>query len=308
MKEQSRRFLFVDGPPGSGKSALLLEAAIQAAKETLRVLIVCPTGNLVHSSKAQLPDVDGIENISIDTIHGVLNYKRPGQDGKVRWAPPSALRKMDLILCDEGSQYDDQEWKRLYQCIREQPHKPYTCVVADFQQLQPVVCGGSCQSFCELMETIHLDTVYRTKDESHLLFLNRIRYEQPDRDLLLNYFGDRHWQRSASLESCVAYGMRLAEQTGKPFTWLTSTNAGAALICEAALRVQKVPEEELVKGYMCDPTSKSTLRIVARPGIMLRLTRNQDKQRGFVNGALGVVKERLAGNGVFVVRLYSLLR
>ena len=45
------------------------------------------------------------------------------------------------------------------------------------------------------------------------------------------------------------------------------------------------------------------LRILARPGLVLRLTRNLDKQRGFVNGALAVVCEALDGNAVFVCRL-----
>ncbi len=101
-KKKSMRWSYVSGAPGSGKSALILEGAVAAAKVGLHVLIVCPTGQLVHSFKAQLPDVDGIENISIDTIHGVLNYQRPGKDRQVRWAPPSALRRYDLILVDEA--------------------------------------------------------------------------------------------------------------------------------------------------------------------------------------------------------------
>ena len=77
VKRTSRRWLYISGSPGSGKSAVLLEAALRAARQALRVLIVCPTGQLVHSLKAQLPELDGIENIQIDTIHGVLQYKRP---------------------------------------------------------------------------------------------------------------------------------------------------------------------------------------------------------------------------------------
>ena len=99
----SRRWLYIEGAPGSGKSAVLLELAIWAC-QTMQVLIVCPTGNLVHQYKSKLPDRDGIENIRVDTIQGVLNYKRPGADSKVTWSPPSALRRIDLILFDEGSQ------------------------------------------------------------------------------------------------------------------------------------------------------------------------------------------------------------
>ena len=137
-KRQHKRSLFVSGGPGSGKSAVLLEVAIRCVKGGLRVLIVCPTGQLVHSFKSQLPDVEGIENVQVDTIHGVLGYKRKGADEKVQWAPPSALRRIDVILIDEASQYDNREWQRFTQSLAEQPHLPYVMAVADFQQLPPV--------------------------------------------------------------------------------------------------------------------------------------------------------------------------
>ena len=64
-----------------------------------------------------------------------------------------------------------------------------------------------------------------------------------------------------------------------------------------------VTEEELATGYYPDPSGKVELRIVAKPGLVIRLTRNLDKQRGFVNGATAVVYESLRGNAVFVARL-----
>ena len=188
----SRRWLYLAGSPGCGKSAVLLEIALWACKAGYFVLIICPTGFQVHSYKARLPEIDGIENITIDTIHGVLRYKRKGKDSKVTWAPPSALRQKELILMEEASQYEDLEWTRMFECIREQPHKPFTCVVADFKQLQPIVSGGMCKKFCETMQTVELDTVYRSTDEEHLLFINRIRMKQPSRDLMLEYWGDRY--------------------------------------------------------------------------------------------------------------------
>ena len=78
------------------------------------------------------------ERIQVDTMHGVLKYKRPTDDTKVQHAGPSALRRIDLILVDEASQYDNREWELFYQQVKEQPHLPYTVVVADFKQLQPV--------------------------------------------------------------------------------------------------------------------------------------------------------------------------
>lgn len=116
------------------------------------------------------------------------------------------------------------------------------------------------------------------------------------------YFADRHWH-SVSLQTAVRWGLELEQSSGRRFTWLTSTNAGAAEVCRAALAVAGIGEEDLSGGYLCDPESKSPLRILARPGIKVRLTRNLDKQRGFVNGATGTVCESLCGNRVFTVQL-----
>ena len=44
VKKNTQRFLYVKGRPGSGKTAVLIEGAVRAAKDGLTVLIVCPTG------------------------------------------------------------------------------------------------------------------------------------------------------------------------------------------------------------------------------------------------------------------------
>jgi hypothetical protein len=120
--------------------------------------------------------------------------------------------------------------------------------------------------------------------------------------VLEEYFDNRHWKHDA-LENCVARGMELAKQAGEPFTWLTCTNAGASEVCEAALSLAGVTAAELKAGMKCDPNTRSDLRIVAKPGIVIRLSRNFDKQRGFVNGALATIVESLRGNEVFTARL-----
>ena len=73
----------IQGPPGSGKTAVLIAIAIRCAKKGLRVLIVCPTGSNVYVFKSQLPEFDGVDKIAVDTIQGVLKYKRPGADSQV---------------------------------------------------------------------------------------------------------------------------------------------------------------------------------------------------------------------------------
>ena len=48
----------------------------------------------------------------------------------------------------------------------------------------------------------------------------------------MGYFEGRHWD-AYTLESRVAVGLRMAQVSGKPFTWLTCTNEGAADVCKA---------------------------------------------------------------------------
>jgi hypothetical protein len=103
----------------------------------------------------------------------------------------------------------------------------------------------------------------------------------------------------------VAEGLAKARTADELFVWLTCTNRGASEVCEAALELVGITKPMLETGFFCDPTSKSSLRIVAKPGVYIRLTRNFDKKRGFVNGAMGTVVESLQGNAVFVVRLFG---
>ena len=112
VKKNTQRFLYVKGRPGSGKTAVLIEGAVRAAKDGLTVLIACPTGALVCSLNELLPEFDGAERIQVDTIHSVLKYERD-RGNKVDVVPPSGFRKYEAVFCDEGSQYDDLEWQRL---------------------------------------------------------------------------------------------------------------------------------------------------------------------------------------------------
>ena len=100
-------------------------------------------------------------------------------------------------------------------------------------------------------------------------------------------------------------GMRLAKEAQEPFAWLTCTNKGASEVCKAALTLEGVTDDQLASGYPCDPTSKSDLDIVFKKGIIYRLTRNMDKTRGYVNGALAEGVESLDGNRIFTARLLS---
>ena len=100
----SDRHLFLTGEPGSGKSEVIVHAACAAAKSGACVLVLCPTGTLVHSYRDRLPDVD---NIVVETIQSGFAIQWQ-YDKLVDYAPPSRLRRYDIILVDEASQIEGQ--------------------------------------------------------------------------------------------------------------------------------------------------------------------------------------------------------
>ena len=59
------------------------------------------------------------------------------------------------------------------------------------------------------------------------------------------------------------------------------------------------------EGFLCDPPTKSSLRILARPGIVLRRSRSLGNQRGCVNGAWAVVDEPLRPDAVCIAKLQN---
>ena len=113
----SDRHLLLTGEPGSGKSEVIVHAACAAAKSGACVLVLCPTGTRVHSYRDRLPDVD---NIVVETIHSGFAIQWQ-YDKLVDYAPPSRLRRYDLILVDEASQIEDQVETLLLMGIQELP-------------------------------------------------------------------------------------------------------------------------------------------------------------------------------------------
>jgi hypothetical protein len=300
------RFLYVSGKPGSGKSEVLIYAAIEAASSGACVLIMCPTGTLVHSYRDRMGSVG---NIVIETIHSACQITRAA-DAMVNYAPPGRLRKFDLILVDECSQIQDAVARLLYLGFKELPQRPYVGFVADFQQLRPMQSRATSlmQGWCGAtdMPVVELDVIFRTKDPALLQFLQLCREVQPTRQCLYSFFHGRLWRRTATLSRAVGTGLALGRQFGTTFTWLTVTNPGAMEVSKAALEHEHVTDVDLCR-FSGDLKLKFDDRLYLKTGIYIRLTRNLDKDRGFVNGAIGQILHPFRRNGmltgVFTMKL-----
>ena len=118
---QAHRVVAIAGEPGSGKSELLARAAVRAAEQGCRVLILRPTGSLAHSYRDRLPDT---EKIMVDTVHASYCIGRKADVERVRCAPPSKLRRYDLMFLDEASQVEDHVASLIMQGTAELPQRP----------------------------------------------------------------------------------------------------------------------------------------------------------------------------------------
>ena len=240
------RCLYLAGRPGSGKSEVLVHAAVEAAQEGCRVMILCPTGALVHSYRDRLPVH---ENIQVETLHSGFRIGRD-VDLEVGYAPPSRLRHFDVFLLDEGSQVEDHVTRKVMMGLLELPQEPTLVVAADFQQLNPVKGGGLMKAWVSdpgSFQCIDLETIFRTEDNRLLSFLSTIRERQPEKGLVEDFFRGRRW--TGSLSRAVGHGLDLTEETGELFMWLCVTNKGADRVNKAALKHLGVDVEELPRIF-----------------------------------------------------------
>ena len=170
------RWMHITGGPGTGKTEAIIHAAYRAAEAGARVLILCPTGALVHAYKERLPPTD---QIVVETLHSGFSIAR-----KVdldTYAPPGKLRRYDLIFIDEASQIGDAIFDCIVVGVRELPQKPFVVVGADYQQVAPIGGGTVGQDLCDSVDKIELTVVHRTDDPQLLAFLSLARKKQPSR-------------------------------------------------------------------------------------------------------------------------------
>jgi len=85
-----KRFSHITGGPGTGKTEVIIHAAYRAAESGARVLIICPTGALVHGYKERLPPTD---QIVVETLHSGFSIAR--KVDKNTYSPPGRLRRYD---------------------------------------------------------------------------------------------------------------------------------------------------------------------------------------------------------------------
>lgn len=301
MIRHSNRLLHVTGGPGTGKTEVIIAAAQRAVDDGCKVLIAGPIGLLVSLYRTRLAPSP---NLTMETLHASFKVTRQADEPYV---PPGRLRAYDLIVFDEISQIDAHVWRLLQTALSELHPQPFVVFVGDFQQLQPIHGPPQLQLDLERQESklpkieLRPHAAARSTDPIMLDFLNHVRVAQPSRATLEHFFAARTFSKDPSIAAREARAFE--EQHQQAFTFLTVTNRGASAMNLECLRLD-FPEAAAAlaggAGYPADAASGQD-RILIEVGMRLRLTRNLDKDRGFVNGNLGVVKSKLRPD-VFVVK------
>ena len=295
------RMLLLTGKPGAGKTETVIGCAAAAAAKGERVLIACPIGALVDTYRQKLPPN---ENICIETVHASHRITRAADE---QYIPPGRLRTFDLIVYDEVSQLEDDVWTKVRSALRELRPHPFVMFVGDFKQLQPVQGDPLLQT--QMAEAVrngrlrHIDLRMhehaRSKDPELLDFLHLVRQQQPQKQLVQAFFGNRRLARDCNMRrgrhvfEAVETMKRVEATSGRTLTCLTVTNAGALKINHTRCRMDFDGHEAVTNSAAHrvpgDPEYGGG-DVVLIPGMRVRLTRNIDKERGFVNGALGEVE------------------
>ncbi|CAJ1334390.1 unnamed protein product, partial [Effrenium voratum] len=287
------------GLESTGKTEVVAQAALDAAQDNCKVLIACPTGVLVAAYRERL---QGVEGVAIETVHASFKITR---DADAVYVPPGRLRRFDLIVFDETSQLDDAVWQKVQTALAELSPGPFTAFVGDFQQLQPVAGQGvlqqTLQDAAQTQSLKHIELQQhkfaRSKDPKLLDFLSLVRVRQPTRQRIQEFFGERRLPENlpTAVRTAAAIEARLAsnDSPGEPkVTFLTVTNKEAKKANLARLQFE-FPEAaadlEAGKGLPGDAAAEGG-RMIFEVGMRIRLTRNLDKDRGFVNGALGTIE------------------
>jgi ATP-dependent exoDNAse (exonuclease V) alpha subunit len=301
----------------SGKTEAVIGCAIEAANKGERVLIACPIGALVDTYRQKLPPN---ENIVIETIHASHRITRKADE---LYIPPGRLRTFDLIVYDEISQLEDSVWQQVRTAIVELNPHPFVCFVGDFKQLQPVHGDPELQRTLEAMVQggtlrhveLQQHALSRSNDSGLLDFLSEIREHQPSKAFVAEFFQNRrlapgkNCRKATDVAESVARSKQIEAATGKTFTFLTVTNQAARKINHTRCLMDFAGREEVVHWQLYavpgDPEHGGD--VVAISGMRVRLTRNVDKERGFVNGALAEIEYVLSKN-VFIVKTPTNIR
>ena len=293
------------GPAGSGKSTAVETALKQAVRNGAHVGVACPTGMLATQYKTRHPDLD------IDTVHGMFAFHKMEVDTL------DMMKPYDMLVIDEVGQLSTEQFERLLRLWDAADRRPALVFVGDFCQLTGVDGSTARESRrWPQMHIMQLREMRRCKCEKLKWKLQLLRSATPSKQqlkkILKNHRAPSDHQGSTA--PTVQHVAKILRETPNT-TFLTNTRKASSQLNQYAVE-SLFAESEPLGHIPCDPDDNNRNfqwhghqqhQIAADPkwlvmyeGMRIRITSNEDKDRGFVNGMAATV-QKMRKSGVQVI-------
>ncbi|CAK8991184.1 ATP-dependent DNA helicase PIF1 (DNA repair and recombination helicase PIF1) [Durusdinium trenchii] len=294
--QNNNKMLFANGGPGSGKTFVLHAQIKRWEARSARVLLVVPTGQLAAEMKPQHPNID------VDTYHGGLFFHKDLSEAL------GVMTQYDLIILDEVSMLTAEQFERVVAMWTAADKLPCILLAGDFWQM-PVVdknarrCDES-PLWRSNVRFVNFQEQVRCKDPELQETLSLLRTAPPSKRQLKQILrGHRAWTSHTPEAWDILCLLRNQPQT----TIVTCTRKASGLVNELAIQVlfkdrHKTPLGEIPVDFDTNPDNyladgslkKGKLHpkmIQVYQGERLFLTKNLDKENGFVNGMSAIVHD-----------------
>ena len=294
--EKSDQPLFITGRAGTGKSTLLTHIRENTIRD---IAVVAPTGVAALNVKGQ-------------TIHRFFNFSpdvTPQKivEGRVKPRKKDLYETLDALIIDEISMVRADMIDCIHQFLTRYgpaPGLPFGGVqlvmFGDLYQLPPVVTREAREMFSSYyatpyffsaqamrdlpIETVRLNRVFRQREKSFIQLLNAVRNGS------LNQHGfDRLNQR---------FVPEFEPDEDQFYIHLTTTNKQADSVNKTelkALKGQILTAEGEIEGDFGREYLPTAQKLEYKIGAQIMLL-NNDPSRRWVNGTIGVIKERDTDN------------
>ena len=294
--QHESKMLFASGPPGTGKTYVVHTEIRRWQAEGARILFVLPTGQLSSEMRAQHPGLD------IDTFHGGLWFHKDISEAL------GIMTQYELIILDEVSMLTASQFEKVAQMWQAADRLPAVLLLGDFWQL-PVVdkkarrCDES-NLWRSNVKVVRFTEQVRCKDKTLQKKLDALRTAVPSVRQLRRILR-RH--RAWTTEVPEAWDLLLLLRRHPNTTIVTCTRRASAQVNQLATDVlfrdqHKIPLGVLPLDYEMNESNyeasgklKSSVKLQPEmnevyKGQRIFLTRNLDKENGFVNGMAAVIE------------------
>ena len=290
------------GPAGSGKSTAVEIALAEAVQAGAHVGVACPTGMLATRYRSRHPDLD------VDTVRGMFALH------KDELSTADIMKIYDLIVIDEVGQLPVWIFDRLLRLWDAAERRPAIVFVGDFCQLTGAD-GTTARDSARWphMSVWTLFEMRRCKCAKLKWKLQLLRSSIPNgaqlKKLVKGHRANLHADRTRGNIVTAEDVAQVFKETPNT-TFVTISRRGTAKVNQHAVR-SLFSDADVLGHIPCDPQEnfdnfRGTAQVDAQPfwmpvyeGMRVTITRNTDKENGFVNG-MGAVVQRMRRSGVQV--------